>query len=186
MDAAPSPDHDISVLEPATRYMPVLEGAPKYPGSRIVNGNQASRGQFPLSGSPLPRWEVLLWRIPHFDHMGAISRPLHFGVCGIGTTTVHLGSQNLNSVEAGKVTVTTRSHVNHASYNTDNLNNDISLLRLPFSVTLGCEYSFTAVSISKTSPAPTTSVYSPFYSQAGLSDKCYGHATERPCSSSLQ
>nr|CAD7407043.1 unnamed protein product [Timema cristinae] len=55
----------------------------------------------------------------------------------IGTTTVHLGSQNLNSVEAGKVTVTTRSHVNHANYDTNNLNNDISLLRLPFSITLG-------------------------------------------------
>ncbi|CAG2069134.1 unnamed protein product, partial [Timema podura] len=89
--------------------------------------------------------------------MGADGCPLHFGEVAlrvsrsplmsydrmkprVGTTTVHLGSQNLNSVESGKVTVTTRSHVNHVGYNTDNLNNDIALLRLPFSVTLGCEY----------------------------------------------
>ncbi|CAG2054862.1 unnamed protein product [Timema podura] len=123
--AAPSGDSELLALEPVIMTMPELEGAPKYPGSRITNGNQASRGQFPYQAALYLDGRSFLWRIPHFDNMGADSCPLHLGV-----------AQNLNAVEAGKVTVATRNLVSHASYNPSNLNNDISLIRLPSAVTL--------------------------------------------------
>nr|CAD7462023.1 unnamed protein product [Timema tahoe] len=108
-------------------------GAPKYPGSRITNGEQASRGQFPYQAA-------LYLDGRSFCGGSLISTTwvLTAAHCtlGIDTVTVHLGAQNLNAVEAGKVTVATRNLVSHANYNPSNLNNDISLIRLPSAVTL--------------------------------------------------
>nr|CAD7410268.1 unnamed protein product [Timema poppensis] len=110
-----------------------IKGAPKYPGSRITNGEQASRGQFPYQAA-------LYLDGRSFCGGSLISTTwvLTAAHCTlrIDTVTVHLGAQNLNAVEAGKVTVATRNLVNHASYNPSNLNNDISLIRLPSEVAL--------------------------------------------------
>nr|CAD7575234.1 unnamed protein product [Timema californicum] len=131
--AAPSSDLDIVALEPLTRYMPVLEDAPKYPGSRIVNGNQASRGQFPHQAAL-----YLDGRSFCGGSLISTSWILTAAHCtlNIGTVTAHLGAQSLNSVESGRVTLATRNLINHASYNPSNLNNDISLVRLPSAVAL--------------------------------------------------
>nr|CAD7606072.1 unnamed protein product [Timema genevievae] len=175
--AAPSGDSELLALEPVIMTMPELEGAPKYPGSRITNGNQASRGQFPYQaalyldgrsfcgGSLISTTWVLTaahctlgWVFTNINKPTAllcsiikincnfstndISSRGRFSltdllvVSMIDTVTVHLGAQNLNAVEAGKVTVATRNLVSHASYNPSNLNNDISLIRLPSAVTL--------------------------------------------------
>nr|CAD7407044.1 unnamed protein product [Timema cristinae] len=131
--AAPSGDSELLALEPVIMTMPELEGAPKYPGSRITNGEQASRGQFPYQAA-------LYLDGRSFCGGSLISTTwvLTAAHCTlrIDTVTVHLGAQNLNAVEAGKVTVATRNLVNHASYNPSNLNNDISLIRLPSAVAL--------------------------------------------------
>nr|CAD7407041.1 unnamed protein product [Timema cristinae] len=107
--------------------------APKYPGSRIVNGNQASRGQFPHQAAL-----YLDGRSFCGGSLISTSWILTAAHCtlNIGTVTAHLGAQSLNSVESGRVTLATRNLINHASYNPSNLNNDISLVRLPSAVAL--------------------------------------------------
>nr|CAD7429932.1 unnamed protein product [Timema monikensis] len=102
------------------------EDAPKYPGSRIVNGNQASRGQFPHQAAL-----YLDGRSFCGGSLISTSWILTAAHCtlNIGTVTAHLGAQSLNSVESGRVTLATRNLINHASYNPSNLNNDISLVR---------------------------------------------------------
>ncbi|XP_063234615.1 brachyurin-like [Bacillus rossius redtenbacheri] len=115
------------------RFMPEIEGAPRYPAAKIVNGQRAARGQFPHQAAIF---------LDNVSFCGGSLISASWILCAahctvrISTFSVHLGAQNLNVAEAGRVGMVSRSAVNHAAYNPGNLHNDISLVRLPAPVSL--------------------------------------------------
>nr|CAD7407045.1 unnamed protein product [Timema cristinae] len=103
----------------------------KYQTSKIVNGQQASRGQFPHQAA-------LYLDKRSFCGGSLISSEwvLTAAHCtqGAETATVHLGSQNLRADEEGRKSFTSRQFLVHEDYNDTTLNNDISLIKLPTTV----------------------------------------------------
>nr|CAD7429931.1 unnamed protein product [Timema monikensis] len=103
----------------------------KYQTSKIVNGQQASRGQFPHQAA-------LYLDKRSFCGGSLISSEwvLTAAHCtqGAETATVRLGSQNLRADEEGRKSFTSRQFLVHEDYNDTTLNNDISLIKLPTTV----------------------------------------------------
>ncbi|KAK7865649.1 hypothetical protein R5R35_006906 [Gryllus longicercus] len=110
-----------------------IEGAPKYPAARVINGVQASRGQFPYQaavyagsgfcgGSLIsPRWVLTAAHC----------------AWGIFSFTVHLGAQAISDAqEAGRVVVSTRSKNVHSGYTVLLPANDVAVIDLKQDVPL--------------------------------------------------
>ncbi|KAJ9580605.1 hypothetical protein L9F63_024220 [Diploptera punctata] len=119
---------------PRNAYMNVLEDAPEVVvAPKIVNGQQATRGQFPyqaalyLDGSSFCGGSLIstTWVLTAAHCAQSISR-----------FTVYLGAQALSATESGRVVVTSTTKVVHSGYSTSTLNNDIALVRLPSAVSL--------------------------------------------------
>ncbi|KAK7865650.1 hypothetical protein R5R35_006907 [Gryllus longicercus] len=112
---------------PHLKVTPV-EGAPKYADSRIINGVQASRGQFPYQAA-------LYLNGNGFCGGSLISTRwvLTAAHCAFGITffTVFLGAHDISSAsEEGRVVVTTRSKIVHPGYLVLLPPNDIALIDL--------------------------------------------------------
>ncbi|KAK7790018.1 hypothetical protein R5R35_012979 [Gryllus longicercus] len=125
--AAPNVHIDHSKVEMHIPTVDEIEGAPKYPESRIVNGATATRGQFP--------YQVALYLDGRSFCGGSIISNrwvLTAAHCaqGISTFTVYLGAQNLNNNENGRQIITTSQKIVHSGYNSNTLNNDIALVNL--------------------------------------------------------
>ncbi|KAK7869888.1 hypothetical protein R5R35_006690 [Gryllus longicercus] len=124
---------DHSSVTAVYRQMPVIEGAPEAPDARIINGNTASRGQFPyqaalyLNGVSFCGGSLISTRwILTAAHCAS----------GISRFTVYLGAQNLQVNEAGRLVISTTSKIVHSGYNGNTLNNDIAVINLNQDVSL--------------------------------------------------
>ncbi|KAK7865647.1 hypothetical protein R5R35_006904 [Gryllus longicercus] len=105
-----------------------IQGAPKYPDARIINGIQASRGQFPyqaalyLNGRSFCGGSLISTRwVLTAAHCAS----------GINSFTVYLGAQNLNAAnEDGRLIIETTSKIVHPSYSSLLISNDVALVNL--------------------------------------------------------
>ncbi|KAJ9580604.1 hypothetical protein L9F63_024219 [Diploptera punctata] len=120
-------------VTPMDVSVPLVEGAPEVVAPKIVNGQQATRGQFPYQAA-------VYLDSSSFCGGSLISTTfvLTAAHCAqsVSRFTVYLGAQALSASESGRVIVTSTSKIVHASYNPSTIANDIALIRLPSAVSL--------------------------------------------------
>ncbi|XP_063234610.1 brachyurin-like [Bacillus rossius redtenbacheri] len=154
--AAPSLNSNGVGLEPIMKRMPVLDDAPVYPTSRIVNGRPASRGQLP--------YQAALFLDGRNFCGGSLISPswiLTAAHCTVDVelVTAYLGVVRLHEDQDSRAVLETRQVVNHAAYNPTNLNNDVALVHLPRHAPLSHEIS--VVNLPSYSQAVETFVNQP-------------------------
>ncbi|GFG34450.1 hypothetical protein Cfor_05035 [Coptotermes formosanus] len=127
---AASEEGFIAGLTPLNVYVPLIEGAPKIVAPKIVNGYPAVDGQFPhqaavtIDGSTFCGGSLI-----------STTYVLTAAHCAQGSQyQIVLGRRILNSNDG--VSLLTSNKLVHSGYDSDNLRNDLALLRLPSAVTL--------------------------------------------------
>ncbi|KAJ3657790.1 hypothetical protein Zmor_009570 [Zophobas morio] len=141
----------------STLANPVLKPLKK-PEPRIINGDEASSGQFP--------WQAALY----------ITRPGETTWCGGALISsrwiltaghcVHyathfkiaLGSNSLVGVDPDRVVIDTVQYILHENYNSNTLDNDIALVMLPYAVTFNDKIQPVALSSGTLSDGTTATV----------------------------
>ncbi|KAL5285100.1 hypothetical protein ACFFRR_007065 [Megaselia abdita] len=133
-------EHEINSGDPdrISENLVIEQEIPHYGNSegRIVNGNRASRGQFPYQAG----LSIKDNQNRYFKCGGSLISRLWIltaAHCTYGRieATVYLGRTDLRENQPGSKVLVSRDLRNHPNYNSNTLANDIALIKLPSSVT---------------------------------------------------